>query len=351
MKKSILLLFVLIIYASAPSGGEWTLTMGTFSGGGASDAEHRSSTSYKMTDNLGDGSKTSETPFVSESYVIYGGFRNVDLDLRPPLVDVIVPDSISSSAMIYVSWFGVDTTLEDGEGWGIWKYDVQWSKSSEPGVWHDWHIGTELTNSWFGPLDPVEVKEDTFYYFRARGYDLARNVSEYPETPHDSVVFNAPVIALRVEKAGEDTIWITDTTHISRDVISDEPNIFIVKNRGTEHIDLGIYSYNTNLWRLADNPGLNTYGLRAIFNLDPHPPLPAEFDELTIVRAGYANLTFASPDTFGPGGFNLAPVEADSLDRTTNLWLQVKTPTAVTRFRGYDNEMILIKMEARNSIY
>jgi hypothetical protein len=81
------------------------------------------------------------------------------------------------------------------------------------------------------------------------------------------------------------------------------------------------------------------------------PPLYHEFNDSTIVRSGIANLTYASPTIYGPGGFKLWPSWSDSLVRSENLWLQVRTPTDITRYGGYDNEVIMIKIRARNTIY
>ncbi|MFP4460305.1 MAG: hypothetical protein ACLFSQ_12050 [Candidatus Zixiibacteriota bacterium] len=353
MKKLIFFIpfICLILFGQSPSDGSRTMTMGTFSGGGASEADYRSSVSYKCTDNIGDGSKTSEQVSTSTTYKMWGGFRNVDRDLREPASYVAVPDTISSSAVFYISWAGIDTTFEDGQGWGIWKYDIQWSKSSDPGNWHDWHIGTELTNAWFGPEDPTEVKPDTIYYFRARAYDLATNVEDYPADADDFVVYNPPTIALEADKSGTDTVWVSDTSEVDEWVNSDEADRYIVKNRGSEYVDLGLYSFNTENWKLEDEPGYNQYSLRALFNEAPSPPMESYFTDSCIVRADRENMTYATPTIYGPGGYNLHPVHADSMSSTSNLWLQIRTPTMVSRFGNFDNELILMKVEARTSIY
>ncbi len=257
--------------------------------------------------------------------------------------------------MFYVSWAGIDTTIEDGEGWGVWKYDIQWSKSSDPGTWHDWHTETELTNDWFGPTDPEIVKPDTVYYFRVRAYDLVGNVYDWTDgavvDASDSVRYNPPVLGFTIRQTDNDSIWVTDTLvedQMGQNRIGD---VFIVKNNSVDAIDIGLYSFNTTHWELQDEPDRDAYGLRAIMNDVGNRPDTTDFDLTTAIQANASGIRLASPTTFGGGGYNIQPAGSDSTSRTENLWFRVHAPTWVTRYGGYDNEIILIKAEARNTIY
>ncbi|RLB35624.1 MAG: hypothetical protein DRH12_16550, partial [Deltaproteobacteria bacterium] len=79
---------------------------------------------------------------------------------------------------LFVQWTGQDTTIEEGEGWGIWVYDVQWRREDDtPGVWTDLIMSTTDTVDTVTPLENAH-----WYYFRVRAHDLATNVAPWDTT-------------------------------------------------------------------------------------------------------------------------------------------------------------------------
>ncbi len=358
MKKLLILsvlIVTLLLIADPPTGGGRTLIFSTFSNGGTELPAQRHSTRFLLSDVLGRGTSASTDRLEGSTYHLYGGFRNVDLDLREPFSSAETPEFISSSAMFYVSWAGIDTTIEDGEGWGIWKYDIQWSKSSDPGTWHDWHTETELSNDWFGPSDPTVVKPDTVYYFRVRAYDLVGNVFDWTEgavaDASDSVRYNPPMLGFSIRKTDGDSVWVTETLDEDGIALNRASDVFVVKNNSVDAIDVGLYSFNTTHWELQDEPAMDAFSVRAIMNDEANRPDTTDFDLTTALQPNPDGITWGSPTELGGGGYNIAPAGSDSTLRTENLWLQVHAPTWVTRYGGYDEEIILIKAEARNTIY
>jgi hypothetical protein len=300
-----------------------------------------------LSDIIGRGISVTEDRLEGAAYHLYGGFRNVDLDLRAPLTDVESEDT-SSSSMFLVSWAGVDTTLEDGIGWGVRRYWIQWSKSSDPGNWHDWHLATTMTNDWFGPFEPETVKQDTVYFFRMRADDLAGNISDYPAIPQASTMFQPPILDFTVRQIDGDSVWRPDTIAEADQITTDFDQLFIVTNNTGENVDVGLYSFNTAHWELANEPGRDAFALHAIMNDLREPPNDEDFDSLSRIGPTSANLRWASPDTFGPGGVNIS---SEGPDNTENLWLHLKAPTWVTRYGGYDDEIVLIKVQVRATAY
>ncbi len=349
MKRIILVLLIIGgLLAIRPSGGGKTLIFSSFTSGGVEGGTRYGST-YEMTDNLGSGGAFGESKASGDSHDIYGGFRFIDLDLRAPFAGSDVPDSISAGATFYVEWSGVDTTTEDGPGWGMWVYDVQWSKESDPGNWHDWHTQTYLTNDLFGPFEPDTVKMDTTYYFRVRGYDLAQNVGDWGE--QSGVTYQPPSVTYTVTGADGDSIWVTDTLEVDDWTTISTSDYFTIENNGPNQIDMGIYAFNTTNWQLADEPGRNRYSLHAIFNDATVAPDDTLWSDSTVVKSGPDNIAYATPNRFGTGGWKIWPYWASGTFRRENLWLHLRAPTFVTRYGGYENEMVLIKLEARTTIY
>jgi len=350
MLIGLVLLMAMLLFADPPTGGGKTLAFATFSNGGTEAPAPRTGTTYVLSDVLGRGVSAAATPLGGATYDLYGGFRFVDLDIRAPFSEADTPDTVSSSAMFYVSWSGVDTTIEDGEGWGVRYYDVQWRKSTDAsGVWHDWMLQTTLEHAWFGPYSPDTVKEDTVYYFRTRAYDLVANREDYvvSDTGDAHSRYQPPTLTFEISRTNGDSIWVTDSVSIDTFVVAPDSCIFIVKNRGTNAIDIGIYTFPTAHWY----PGwtadwMDTFSVRAIFNDLPNAPVASSFDDSTVVLD---TLVFASPNRFGTGGINLLDATADSVDRTDNLWFRVNTPKWVSEWTG--DEMIILKLEARNTIY
>jgi hypothetical protein len=273
----VLLLFtVIIVEGVVMYGSTKTMEAASLTSGGADLSEPRMGARYVISDNLGNGSSSSPNMMVSEaSNVLFAGYRYVNLDLRPPLAWASVDDTISSSSRFYISWSGADTTTEDGEGWGIHRYSIQWSKSSAPDVWNDWHVNTNLRGDWFGPEFPTRIYEDTVYFFRARATDLATNTGTYNPTADAGVRFKEPTLTYSVNGFGhaDDTLWVTDTVFI-RDNTVNAANLFVIRNNGSRQIDLGLYSFSTTHWTLSDNAGRDKFSLRAIFNDSPTASIP-----------------------------------------------------------------------------
>lgn len=350
-------LLVCSLWATSPSGGGRTLIFSSFSNGGTELSSVRSGGRFNLSDILGRGTSAATERLENPSFHLYGGFRNIDRDLVAPRTLARTDSDTSSSSMFFVTWAGWDTSSTDGEGWGLYRFDIQWSKSSDPGVWHDWHTNTALTGDWFGPTEPAVVRMDTIYYFRTRGTDLAGNRGEYPTRAEDSTFFNPPVLAFTVRKTDHDSVWTVsgltpgDTVDTRGNVIANTDNVFIVKNQGGDPIDVGLYSFSTTNWDLKAHPGRDAFSVRAVMNDDNTAPAPGFFNDSTAILANRSNINFARPTYYGGGGFNIAGASADSTERTENLWINVKAPTDVTRYGDYDNETIMIKIEARESIY
>jgi len=72
-----------------------------------------------------------------------------------------------------VSWIGVDTG-----GSGIRSFDTQF-RSGAGEAWQNWLTNAATTFATFGSEEPVEVKDNTVYYFQARARDNAGNIGAY----------------------------------------------------------------------------------------------------------------------------------------------------------------------------
>lgn len=140
---------------------------------------------YNLSSCIGQSTPVLTGPMSNAAHHLYPGFRKVDLDLRYPFNWLIISIGYSADTSFTISWSGVDTTIEDGQGWGVWNYDVQYRMEGFS-VWNDWLTGTTDTFAVFGPESPVDVTEGSRYYFRLRATDLARNTS--PWSPLDSMI-------------------------------------------------------------------------------------------------------------------------------------------------------------------
>ncbi len=180
---------------------------------GGSEGDTIWSTSYRMSCAIGQGTAIGDTNWISgATYLVHPGFRKIDLDWRPPFTQllgtIIATDTITVDSVI-VQWTGQDTTSEEGPGWGIWVYDVQYRRDDDaPDVWTDLDMGTSDTfETLYGMADAH------WYYFRVRGHDLATNVPTWDTTivivDIDSVYVNTTDYTLELHTTDElCSLWV-----------------------------------------------------------------------------------------------------------------------------------------------
>jgi len=339
MKKHILSASIVILIASFcaawPSSGPYQLRWGSYTNGGTETEPRVSVSGYRLTDNLGHASYVTDS-FLTDgtNYINRPGYRKVEWDERPPIsmVDDLGADTISSAPNFVITWGGADTTIEDGIGWGVRYYDVDFRRGPS-GVWESWHINTTLASDFFGPFNPDTVFEDTVYYFRCNAFDLAGNVEDTALTWQAWARYKEQTLEWEVYNYVHDNDWtVADSTSLNATVTADSQNVFIVKNTGTEELDIGIKGWPTTGWALKTTPGIDRYALRARFNDNVRPPVLFDYED-AIYDSGFTWATgrVTDPDTLlGPGGFGILGASTDSVYRTENLWLQLQTPTDVS---------------------
>ena len=284
---------------------------------------------------------------------VRGSERYIDYDVRIPHSWIEPMDTISYTPYWIISWAGMDTTHEDGEGWGIAGYTVEYSIGSPEGPWHTWFSDVDFTSAMFGPDEPVAVQESTKYYFRVKSHDYNTNYES--EHFYDVwVEYLKPKLAFSVRNLEDSTDWtVEETLEIGVDsIVHPRPDdVFIVKNRSVSYaIDIGVkavrYAIPLNLnWELRDYPSTNRFGLRAIFNDNPTPPSHSAFmNPDNIVRDTFI---IANDSLYGPGGYNLQPLsDPDSLRRTDNLWIEVLLPTWSTDYGDTSNVLFIMEFKA-----
>ncbi|MCK5833292.1 fibronectin type III domain-containing protein [bacterium] len=145
---------------------------------------------YSLTSSIGQPTPISKNPLVGTTYSLYPGYRKIDRDYWYPFSWFNIAVHYASDTSFVLTWTGMDSTSHDGEGWGIWNYDIQY-KVGSGGSWTDWMMATTLSTADFGPSVPVDVVEGQAYYFRLRARDRVRNVS--PWTEQDSMIVNYAV--------------------------------------------------------------------------------------------------------------------------------------------------------------
>ena len=175
--SGILILIILNVTAIAqtPSSANFNLIWKTIAAGG-NEGDDITSESFKLSSVVGQPTAHDSIWLTGTYYLIHPGFRKVDLDWRIPLThffgDVATYDSIATDS-IFVEWTGIDTTLEEGLGWGIWVYDIQY-REGPSGFWIDILSSVSDTNYWYSGM-----KDSVWYYFRVRAHDLATNVPNW----------------------------------------------------------------------------------------------------------------------------------------------------------------------------
>lgn len=195
----------LAIFAGAqfPSSTSYTLPWKAVDSGGNEASDELTSGSYRATTAVGQGTAIGDSWMASTNFLGFPGYRTINHDWRPPFTQllgtIVAYDTIMVDSVL-VQWTGQDTTYQEGVGWGIWEYDIQYREGSGP--WTDWILGTTDTFSWFGPVAPTLVTTETWYHFRVRAHDLATNVSPWDSTTtivaEDSVYIRTTIYGLSI---------------------------------------------------------------------------------------------------------------------------------------------------------
>jgi outer membrane protein assembly factor BamB len=122
------------------------------------------------------GASVGATPAISETnmYIAASDGKIYAFgDIESPDAKVIQLKAAYNMHDLIVRWTGVDKG-----GSGIRSYDIQFrSGAGEP--WQNWLTNVTTTFATFGPAEPVEVKDNTVYYFQARAHDNAGNIGAY----------------------------------------------------------------------------------------------------------------------------------------------------------------------------
>ncbi len=176
--QSYFAIFWLALLISGSLLGQPSLVFDVIDAGGNEGDDITAPGFYYLSSCIGQPTPVLQGPVTNPSYHLYPGFRKVDLDLRYPFNWLAISVGYSEDTSFTISWAGIDTTIEDGQGWGVWNYDVQY-RIEGSAIWNDWLIGTTDTFGVFGPATPVDVDPGSRYYFRLRATDLARNTSTW----------------------------------------------------------------------------------------------------------------------------------------------------------------------------
>ncbi|OQX89509.1 MAG: hypothetical protein B6D65_02800 [candidate division Zixibacteria bacterium 4484_93] len=202
---SLLLIFVLLGSYQMLLAQSYQIVWRVFeSGGSEGDIVMSPTGDIRASICIGQPTAVTEEAFVTTGgdYRLYPGFRKIDLDLRDPTSWITAMVRYSCGNSFTVEWAGKDSTAEDGPGWGIWVYDLQY-RVGELGVWTEWLDSTTATSATFGPDDPVTVEEGETYYIRIRARDKATNVAEWGE-PETTTVNYQVVFSVEVASGGVD---------------------------------------------------------------------------------------------------------------------------------------------------
>lgn len=333
-----------VLLAEWPSGGPYQLRWGALTNGGTEGVMRESVSGLLLSDNLGNCSYVADS-FLTDGtlYRIRPGYRKVDWDERYPYssINPLGSDTISSGPTLPISWGGADTTTEDGIGWGIRYYDIQFKRNTT-GTWRNWYINTPMTSGIFGPFSPDTVWADTTYFFRCRAHDKVGNVEPWPTTHQAWARYEMQTLQwIVVNYDGENDWTLGAPITLNSTTTADSASIFIVKNLGATTIDIGVKGYDAIGWDLKNTPGFDRYTLKARFDDNRTPPVVFAMNDV-VYDSGF---TWATASLYGPGGWGIQGVSADSVYRTENLWLQLLTPTAVSVW--LDNQVIRLDLKAK----
>ena len=339
---------------------QYNLQWGAFTNGGTEFPNWRTGGGYKLADNLGRGTSSCDTVLSDggATYYLYPGYRYVELDLRNPLTWMADSlDTIATSPSFIVSWEAVDTTLEDGYGWGIRYYDIDY-RVNPTGAWLPWFAHITFSSALFGPSSPVVVAEESIYFFRVKAYDLATNEEAYPVAFDRKVQYQPASVSFLVYNPTSDTaIWDADTTDPGQTRTMDPSEVLVVKNPNNDTLVLAVRAFpfaldttdNTPYWTLGNYAGLDTFALRARFSDDPTPPPSFSVPDIvtrnfiyTDAGAGYyGGLTHGILYAYGTG---------DSVAFSENLWMQLHVPTMVTLYGDTVVYQFTVQLKGRHPI-
>ncbi|MFP4458051.1 MAG: hypothetical protein ACLFSQ_00500 [Candidatus Zixiibacteriota bacterium] len=117
---------------------------------------------------------------MASSYFAFPGFLKVWHDWRAPLVHftglVAADSAIIRLSGFDVTWTGIDTTYEDGQGWGVWYYSVSYVISSDMSDTSYLHLAPDTsTSDTIGEFRDEDLRSGDYVYFRLCASDLARN--------------------------------------------------------------------------------------------------------------------------------------------------------------------------------
>jgi len=122
------------------------------------------------------GASVGATPAISETnmYIAASDGKIYAFgDMQQPMAKVNPLKMAFNKHQFTVTWTGMDKG-----GSGISSYDIQFrSGAGEP--WQNWLTNVATTFATFGSMEPVEVKDNTVYFFQARARDNAGNLGAY----------------------------------------------------------------------------------------------------------------------------------------------------------------------------
>ncbi len=143
----------------------------------------------------GTGASVGASPAISDTSMYIAAsdgkiYAFGDVDAPDAKIDALKP--AFNRYDIPVSWTGYDKG-----GSGIKSFDVQF-RTGAGEAWQNWLTDVTTTFATFGPSFPVEVKDNTVYYFQARARDHAGNVGAYAGGDGDTftvIDLTPPIIA------------------------------------------------------------------------------------------------------------------------------------------------------------
>lgn len=153
---------------------------------------------YRVRDRAGNTNEMSDTIF---------------LDRVAPTTTMGGLPEYSNTKSLNITWSGVVGVS------GIKCYDVQYRVGG--GGWNTWRYYTTSTQAFFGPTEPVNVTDNTTYYFRARLTNNAGVVGEWSSVVSTTVDTVAPgALVLTTDQGGRALENVTSGLGISSVIIT-----------------------------------------------------------------------------------------------------------------------------------
>ncbi len=342
MKKVVALLLICSIGALF---AQYQLEWGAVTNGGCEFPEGRYGVNMRLADNIGNNGTASDVVLSDGATMnLYPGYRYVDLDLRAPISAIDSTDTVTASPFFVISWTGNDTTTEDGEGWGMRYYDVQYTRDTLAG-WTDWLIGT--TDRWalFGPTSPTTVSDNDIFFFRVKAYDLATNTENYPVRWEQRVAYRPASVGFTVNRYHATDvlppIWHKDGIYdVGETVNMTADERMVVKNNPGSpqtRLALKVLPFATDslthepYWAVEALPNTDVFAMRALFNDLTTPP--AAFGANTAVLDSFIFTDAGTGYYGGPTQGLMLANDGSSLpeDIQENLWLQLRFPSRITQ--------------------